>query len=138
MVAKRSFAPISDAPGGEPRPSPELIKAVAGSPRVPAKSAKAVLTKRSFAKWSRLFLAELAATSNVSAGARRAGVSTSQVYDARRANSAFARAWLVALCEGYDLLEMQLLQRMREGEIKPAATAKKGVRAYDNALALRL
>ena len=91
-----------------------------------------------FAKWSRVFLAELAATSNVSAAARKAGVCTSKVYEARRANPEFYRRWQVALCEGYELLEMGLLQRLRDGEIKPAAGAKKGVRTFDNATALRL
>ena len=94
--------------------------------------------KKSFAAWSRLFLAELATTSNVSAAARKAGVSSFEVYEARRANGEFARRWQVALCEGYDLLEMQLLQRMRDGELKPVAGAKRASRAYDNALALRL
>ena len=91
-----------------------------------------------FAKWSRVFLAELAATSNVSAAARKAGVSTARVYEARRDNAAFYRRWQEALCEGYDLLEMATLQRLREGEIRPAAGARKGVRSFDNATALRL
>lgn len=33
---------------------------------------------------------------------------------------------------------MDLLRRLREGEVKPAAGAKRGVRTYDNATALRL
>jgi hypothetical protein len=89
-------------------------------------------------QWTSLFLAELAATSNVSASARRAGVPNTLVYETRRTDPAFNRAWRLALCEGYDALEMALLQRLREGEIKPASGAKKGVRTYDNASALRL
>ena len=85
-----------------------------------------------------MFLAELAATSNVSAAARKAGVSTARVYEARRGNPEFYRRWQVALGEGYELLELALLQRLREGEIKPAAGARKGVRTFDNATALRL
>lgn len=92
----------------------------------------------SFAQWSRAFLSELAATSNVSAAARKAKISTTTAYDARRANPEFNRKWLAALCEGYDHLEMELLHRLRTGEVKPAAGAKKGSRAFDNATAFRL
>lgn len=91
-----------------------------------------------FARWSKVFLSELAATSNVSAAARKAGVATTTAYDARRADAAFYRRWQEALCEGYDHLEMTLLQRLREGEIKPAAGAKRGTRQFDNGTALRL
>ncbi|MEQ1496366.1 MAG: hypothetical protein ABL912_11495 [Novosphingobium sp.] len=91
-----------------------------------------------FVKWSKLFLGELAATSNVSAAARKADVTTAAAYEARRANPEFNRAWQRALCEGYDHLEMELLRRLRDGEIKPAAGAKKGTRTFDNATALRL
>lgn len=105
---------------------------------VTPKSGARAARRPSFAVWSRTFLAELSATSNVSAAARAAEVSTTTVYEARRASPTFNRAWQQALCEGYDLLEMALLQRMREGEIKPATGAKRGVRTYDNAVALRL
>ena len=76
--------------------------------------------KKPFAKWSRVFLSELAATSNVSAAARKAGIHASTAYDTRRQNPEFNRAWQAALCEGYDHLEMELLHRLRTGEIKPA------------------
>lgn len=88
--------------------------------------------------WQKAFLAELAATSNVAASARAAKISTTQAYEARRADAGFYRDWQEALCEGYDLLEMNLLHRLREGEIKPAAGAKRGIRVFDNATALRL
>ena len=91
-----------------------------------------------FKIWSKPFLAELAASSNVTAAARKAGVSTSSAYDARRHNAEFNRAWQRALCEGYDNLEMELLRRLRDGEVKPASGAKRGVRAFDNATAFRL
>lgn len=92
----------------------------------------------SFAQWSKAFLSELAATSNVSAAARKANISTTTAYDARRANPEFNRKWLAALCEGYDHLEMELLHRLRTGEVKPPAGAKRGSRAFDNATAFRL
>lgn len=88
--------------------------------------------------WQKVFLAQLAASSNVAASARAAKVSTTTAYDARRADPAFYRAWQEALCEGYDHLEMHLLQRLREGEMKPPTGAKRGTRTFDNATALRL
>ena len=94
--------------------------------------------RKPFARWSKDFLAELAAPSNVSAAARRAGITTTLAYDQRRCDPEFNRAWQSALCEGYDHLEMELLRRLRDGEIKPAAGAKKGIRTFDNATALRL
>lgn len=88
--------------------------------------------------WAKAFLAELAQTSNVSAAARAVGFSKAMVYAARKASPEFSRMWNEALCEGYDLLELELLQRLREGEVKPARDAKRGVRSFDNATALRL
>jgi len=93
---------------------------------------------RAVPAWGEAFLRELAASSNVSAAARKAGVSTAAAYDARRASPDFNRKWQQALCEGYDHLELELLQRLREGEIRRAPGAKKGVRVFDNATALRL
>ena len=94
--------------------------------------------RRAHIEWSAIFLAELAATSNVTAAAKKAGVSTRAVYDTRRQDAEFARAWRRALCEGYDALEMALLYRLRVGELKPAAGAKRATRSFDNATALRL
>jgi hypothetical protein len=88
--------------------------------------------------WQRKFIDELANTSNVSAAARAADICTSTAYEARRSDAEFNRKWQVALCEGYDNLEMDLLLRLRTGEIKPAPGAKKGVRQFDNATAFRL
>ena len=88
--------------------------------------------------WTRAFLSELAATSNISAAARRAGIATATAYDLRRHHADFNRKWQEALCEGYDHLEMELLHRLRSGEVKPAAGAKRGSRAFDNATAFRL
>lgn len=90
-----------------------------------------------FGKWSKIFLAELATSSNITASARKAGVPVPTVYETRRRNPDFFRAWQQALCEGYDHLEMELLRRLRTGEIRRAAGAKVGVRTYENAVALR-
>lgn len=88
--------------------------------------------------WRKAFLAELAATSNVAASARVAGIDTARAYELRRRDPRFYREWQEALCEGYDHLEMNLLHRLREGEVKPASGAKRGVRVFDNATGLRL
>ena len=89
-------------------------------------------------KWMKPFLAALADTSNVSAAARKGKVDTSTVYERRRHDGEFAREWQVALCEGYDNLEMDVLYRLRTGELRPATGAKRAVRQFDNATALRL
>lgn len=99
----------------------------------PARARKAALPD-----WTPRFLAELANTSNVTAAAKAAKVATSMAYDLRRKNGEFNRRWQVALCEGYDNLEMELLHRLRAGEVRPSAGAKKGVRAFDNGTAFRL
>ncbi len=91
-----------------------------------------------FAQWSKPFLAELAATSNISAAIRKSKTCSARAYEARRSNPEFNRQWQQALCEGYDYLEMELLHRLRSGEVKPASGAKRGVRAFDNATAFRL
>jgi hypothetical protein len=111
---------------------------MADKPKSGARPRVAAPKKPSLARWSRPFLAELAATSNVSAAARKAGICTSTAYDARRSSAEFNRAWQQALCEGYDHLEMELLHRLRQGEVKPASGARRGVRAFDNATAFRL
>lgn len=92
----------------------------------------------SLPKWGKTFLSELAATSNVSAAARAAGITTGTAYDTRRTNAEFNRKWQEALCEGYDHLEMELLHRLRAGEVKPASGARRGVRSFDNSTAFRL
>lgn len=103
-----------------------------------ARPAKAGGKAPTFATWSKLFLGQLATTSNVTAAAKAAGITTAQAYEARRTRAEFNRAWQQALCEGYDNLEMELLHRLRTGEVKPASGAKRGVRSFDNANAFRL
>ena len=57
------------------------------------------------------FLNHLAATCNVKAAARAAEVASISVYRARRRDPAFARAWQLALAEGYARLEEALLAK---------------------------
>ncbi|MES2493477.1 MAG: hypothetical protein V4579_09390 [Pseudomonadota bacterium] len=83
--------------------------------------------------WRETFLACLAETSNVTAAAQCADISLSWVYKTKREDRDFAAAWLIALCEGYDNLELELLCRLRHGEARDVPAVK-----YDNATALRL
>mgnify|MGYP003477638850 CR=1 FL=1 len=105
---------------------------------VPTSKPTHALRKAEEKRWREAFLATLAATSNVTASAKAACITTARAYEARRKDAAFHRAWQEALCEGYEHLEMALLQRLREGEVKPTSSAKKSVRVFDNATALRL
>lgn len=81
------------------------------------------------------FLDELAETSNVAAAAAVADIPVSKVYRLRRADPDFARRWYAALAEGYDNLEMELLQHLRSGESGDPPAA--GKRKFDTASALR-
>jgi len=84
--------------------------------------------------WRDRFIAALGETSNISAAADAAQISLSWVYKTRREDAEFARRWFEALCEGYDNLEMQLLEHLRNGE---AAGSKDAKRKFDTAGALR-
>ncbi len=88
---------------------------------------------RSSPHWRSAFLDYLSESSNISASAERAGVSTSRVYKERRNDPKFARDWLAALWEGYFYLEMEVLRRLREGDQKARENER-----YDFANALRL
>lgn len=78
--------------------------------------------------WPDIFINHLAETSNVKASADAAGVSQTLVYKRRRTVPAFAQAWYAALAEGYDTLEMELLERLRTGRLEdelPDGTKRK-------------
>lgn len=95
-----------------------ILKQSDGSQRAPAPS-----------HWKRMFLEALAETSNVTASAGRAGISSREVYKLRREDMEFGRQWQAALYEGYVNLEMEVLGYLRDPE--PA-------RKMDVANALRL
>jgi hypothetical protein len=83
--------------------------------------------------WRRLFLDHLAESSNVTLSAARAGISISRAYKVRREETEFARLWQEALAEGYLHLEMEVLRRLRDGDVKTADDGK-----FDFANAIRL
>jgi hypothetical protein len=91
-----------------------------------------------YAQWSKTFLSHLAETSNVSASAKQAGISKTTAYDKRRKDAEFNRKWQEALFEGYQHLEMETLQRLRDGEVKQKRDAQRGNRVFDNGNAIRL
>jgi hypothetical protein len=88
-----------------------------------------------------VFLDELAATANVSASARAAGMKEAQAYTERRKSRVFREAWEAALCEGFSRLELMMLERAMKalkhevGDIDPARTR---MEEYSNKLALTL
>ncbi len=90
-------------------------------------------TPRNNTRWREVFLEKLAETSNVTASAEWANVTTAQVYASRRGEPEFARNWMAALCEGYDNLEMEVLRRLRTGDSKDADGHK-----FDFGAALRV
>lgn len=61
------------------------------------------------------FLAELAATCNVSAAARAAGMCPQGAYRLRDRDAGFRAAWMRALGEGYERLELMMLERAMFG-----------------------
>ncbi|MEE9432776.1 MAG: hypothetical protein V3V15_00870 [Sphingorhabdus sp.] len=86
----------------------------------------------------KVFLSHLAATANVTASAKKAGISKSLVYTEHGRSEIFQRQWLAALSKGYALLEAQLLEEALKdarGNIKDA-TLK--ARAQKHRLALAL
>jgi len=69
--------------------------------------------------WTSVFLAELAATGNVSAAARAAGVNRDTPYGRRQTDPAFAAAWDSSLEEACDLLELEARRRAFAGVVEP-------------------
>jgi len=87
------------------------------------------------------FLSELAKSSNVAQSAKRAHVPVSTVYNWRERDPEFRGDWMEALASGYELLEMEMLERAREGTDRKIFYGGKHVdtiRHYDNRTALKL
>lgn len=79
----------------------------------------ATKSRKLFSRWSKereaAFLEHLAISSNVAASERVARLSPGTAYRQRRKEPAFARAWDVALREGYGRLEEAMLTRAING-----------------------
>lgn len=78
-----------------------------------------------------VFLETLAATGNVSAAARAAGIARSTCYRIRRADPDLAEAWTDAIEEAVDVLEAEARRRALEGVERPLVGAGKLIRDDD-------
>lgn len=83
--------------------------------------------------WRARFMEQLAVTSNVDRSAEAAGITPARAYKLRRTDADFARQWAAALAEGYLHLEMEVVRRLREGDIKVGDSDK-----FDFANAIRV
>jgi hypothetical protein len=143
----------SDKPSKESKPPPRaangrFLSSGKRATRVPVKlkrrrkGSKAVPLTWTAEKRSR-FLAELAATSNVTKSAMAAGMSDAQVYIERRRNLGFRDAWTDALSEGHARLECMMLERASDamsdtGAATDEKVAVNKMHEYSNKLALNL
>lgn len=91
----------------------EIIDADRRSARIDGK------TGRKWVRWTARMKAEfldaLAASCNVKESAAAIGVAPVSVYRLRRNDEAFAAGWAVALRQGYDMLEIQLVGHALDG-----------------------
>ncbi|HEX8526194.1 hypothetical protein [Allosphingosinicella sp.] len=88
-----------------------------------------------------IFFSELAEVCNVSAAARAAGhFDTRPIYEKKKRDPEFAARWEEAVCEGVSRLDLELLERARFGENRPADVGISGERQREipTALALQL
>jgi hypothetical protein len=114
------------------RPKQASSAAVKAKRRTKISAKFAATEDKSNRHWRTEFLDALADTSNVTAASAAAKVHPSRPYKVRRLEPEFARLWRAALLEGYQNLEMEVLQRLRFGEPKDSEAK------FDNANALRL
>ena len=82
----------------------------------------------------RLFLEELARTSNITASAKAAGFTTKPAYELKKKSGSFRAQWLEALCEGYARLEADLLAEA----LRPASPHLKEMTLKQKQLKVRL
>jgi hypothetical protein len=83
--------------------------------------------------WRKRFLETLAATSNLQRAAEAAKVPLARAYELRRLDPDFARAWQAAIADGYITLELEVIRRLRDGDLKTDSGDK-----FDFANAIRL
>lgn len=87
------------------------------------------------------FLMILAGTCNVSAAARETRRSARVYYDLRRRDPGFRAAWAEALREGYELLELEMVERCRFGAPRDVffqGRKTATTRVFNDSTALRL
>lgn len=107
----------------------------------PGKRAAASAAARQKAKED-VFFAELAMVCNVLAALRAAGMTRQrcEVYYRRRTDPEFRARWDEAIGESYAMLELEMLERSRKGENRPApkTEAERRVRELSDKQALQL
>jgi hypothetical protein len=103
------------------------------------------IAKRTPGSWSPTkedkFLIELGRTCNVTASARYVGMSVRSAYHRRAKDADFRAAWTVAIGEGYQQLELVLLQRAIGGDRKPVFQLGKqvgSIKDYPDRIAITL
>lgn len=84
-------------------------------------------------RWRERFLAKLACGSDVASAAEEAEIEVETVYRALAHEPAFLRGWRAAIDAGYACVEMELLRRLRSGDLQSLDGSK-----YDVANAVRL
>ena len=98
--------------------------------------------RRSFTKAKQdKFFQVLAATCNVTAAYKAAGVGHHCVYDHRRKYAAFRARWADAVRESYARLELMMVERMLNGTVKTVTRADGSVETihhYPDWIALQL
>ncbi len=99
----------------------------------PAEAGSKPLNQVPSRHWRKRFLETLATTSNVNAAAQAAKVSLARAYETRRSEPDFATAWQAAITDGYLNLELEVIRRLREGDLKTVNGDK-----FDFANAIRL
>lgn len=83
--------------------------------------------------WRKHFVETLAATSSIERAAVAARVTIARAQEARRTDPDFARAWQTAIADGYLNLELEVIRRLRDGDLMTANGDK-----FDFANAIRL
>ncbi|MEE4316717.1 hypothetical protein [Erythrobacter dokdonensis] len=83
--------------------------------------------------WRKRFLETLAATSDIERAASAARVTVARAQQVRRTDTGFARDWQAAIADGYLNLEIEVIRRLREGDLMTANGDK-----FDFANAIRL
>jgi hypothetical protein len=88
-----------------------------------------------------IFIATLAATCNVAAAVRAAGMHGYSVYRLRMRDAGFRASWAAALRESYARLELMLLERAMNGTVKTVTRSDgsaQTIHEYPNGLAFQL
>jgi len=118
------------------RPGTELRRGVGGRAQI-----RAARYKRFTPARQDVFFAELAATCNVAAAARKVRIDPSTAYNHRRLSAEFRARWEEAVREAYANLELAMLERVMNGTAKTVTRADGSVdrtHEYPNAIALQL